>query len=348
MNQASPFARPPARWSVVLAFALVYLSWGTTYLAIKKGVESFPPALFGGSRVALAGLILLLFMRLRGRSLRLPRSDFLCVAVMGVLFFVGGNGLITYAEKSVTSGMASVLAATSPLWMAVLEILWPWGEKLRLRGWAGLVVGLGGVLILLAERLHAPSDFWRDTGALLVIGSALSWAVGSFLVRHRRLRADHLTVAAYQMFIGGGCLFLIGLLIGEAGQLQREQFTPTAVYSFFHLLVFGSLIGFVAYNWLLGHVSVALVGTYAYVNPVVAILAGWLINNEAITLWIVSGMAVILAGVALVRGGTVEESASTDVLEDRQESLDKDEGIKIQSEGEAALQIAPACECAGE
>jgi drug/metabolite transporter (DMT)-like permease len=304
MNQVAVIARPPARWSVVLAFGLVYLSWGTTYLAIRKGVEVFPPAVFGGSRVACAGLILLLYLALRGQSLRLRWRDLLWTAGMGILFFVGGNGLITYAEKSVPSGVASVLAATSPLWVAVLEVVWPWGERLNLRGWFGLFAGLAGVTILLAGQLNAASDFWRDTGALLVLGSAFSWAIGSFIVRQRRSKVAHLTGAAYQMFIGGSSLFLIGLLIGEGTQFSWEQCTWAGVYSFFHLLIVGSLIGFVAYNWLLSHVSTALAGTYAYVNPVVAILAGWLLNNEAITSWIVGGMAVILAGVALVRGGS--------------------------------------------
>src|SRR5207237_252487 len=137
--------------------------------------------------------------------------------------------------------------------------------------------------VLLAPRLRDPADFLRDAGPLLVLGSAASWALGSVLLRHRRLAAPHLTTAAYQMILGGGSMALIGLLTGEASRLSAEQFTPTAVYAFFHLLVVGSLVGFVTYNWLLGHVSAALVGTYAYVNPMVAILVGWLLNGEAIT-----------------------------------------------------------------
>src|SRR5207245_1682416 len=124
-------------------------------------------------------------------------------------------------------------------------------------------------------------------------------------VRYRRLRANHLSVAAYQMLVGGGTLMLIGLFLGESQELARERFTPQAVYAFFHLLIFGSLIGFVAYNWLLGHVSAALAGTYAYINPLVAILVGRLLDREPITGWILGGMVVILAGVALVRGGGV-------------------------------------------
>jgi drug/metabolite transporter (DMT)-like permease len=302
MSQPSP--RRPAVWSLVLAFAFIYLSWGTTYLAIRKGVEHLPPALFGGVRIASAGVVLLAFLALRGVPLRLARHDLLWCAVLGVLFFVGGNGLVTVGEKYVASGVTSVLVATTPLWIAVAELLWPHGERLAARGWLGLLVGLGGVLVLLAPRLQDPAELLRDAGPLLVLGSAAAWALGSVLLRHRRLAASHLTAAAYQMVIGGGSLTLIGLLTGEAGRLSAEQFTPTAVYAFFHLLVVGSLVGFVTYNWLLGHVSAALVGTYAYVNPVVAILVGWLLGGEPVTGWTLGGMVVILAGVALVRGGT--------------------------------------------
>src|SRR5438132_12222241 len=299
----------PAKWAIILAFALLYLSWGTTYLAIRIGVESFPPALFGGSRVATAGLILLVYLAIRGESIRLRWSQLACVGVVGVLLFVGGNGLITYAEKSVASGVTSVLAATTPFWLALLETIWPRGERLRLRGWLGLFAGLGGVLLLLAEQLRAPAGAWLGIGPLLVLASAASWALGSFALRHGSPGASHLTSAAYQMLIGGTCLFVIGLALGEGRTLALEQFTPRSVYAFTHLLIVGSLVGFVAYNWLMSHVSVTLVGTYAYVNPVVAILVGWLIQDEKITPWIIGGMTIILAGVALVRSGTASSSS---------------------------------------
>jgi drug/metabolite transporter (DMT)-like permease len=190
--------------------------------------------------------------------------------------------------------------------MALLEMLRPWGERLTLRGWAGLLAGLVGVAVLLAPQLESPWAFVQDAGPLLVLGSTLCWSVGSFLVRVQRLEVAHLPAAAYQMALGGGSLFVIGLLVGETDQLSAECITPQAVYAFFHLLVLGSLAGFVAYNWLLGHASAAMVGTYAYVNPVVAILVGRLFNNEGITPRIVASMAVILGGVALVRSGGVQ------------------------------------------
>jgi drug/metabolite transporter (DMT)-like permease len=295
-------ARPrPATWAIVIAFALIYTSWGTTYLAIKKGVkdEQLPPALFGGVRVCLAGLLLLGYLAARGQSVRLPRRDLASVALVGCVLFVGGNGLITAAERTVPSGVAAVLAATTPLWIGLFAMLWPGGERLAGRGWLGLAVGLGGVLLLLSPRLGDPADFVRDLGPLLVLGSACCWSFGSVMMRHQRLGGSHLAAAAYQMALGGGCLALLGVACGEVEHLPAA-ITPGATGAFCYLLVVGSLVGFVAYNWLLGHVPPAQVGTYAYVNPAVAMLVAW-IDGEEMTIWLFGGIAVILAGVALVR-----------------------------------------------
>lgn len=302
-QSADPSSRRPSAWALVLAFALVYLSWGTTYLAIKEGVKTLPPALFGGTRIGLAGLVLLAYLALRGEKLTLRGRDLFWTAVGGMILFIGGNGLITVAEKTVPSGVASVLVATTPLWMALVELLWPGGERLSPAGWLGMISGLAGVLLLLAPKLSDPTALLGDVGPLLVLGSAASWGVGSVLLRYRRPSGSHLAAAAYQMLIGGATLTCLGLLLGETSRLHAEAFTTSAIFSFFYLLVVGSLVGFVAYNWLLGHVPASLVGTYAYVNPLVAILVGWLLGGEELTGWILAGMVVILAGVALVRAG---------------------------------------------
>jgi len=295
--------RRPSAWALVLAFALVYISWGTTYLAIKIGVATLPPALFGGLRIGCAGLIVFGFLALRGESLRLQRRDLLIAAVVGALMFIAGNGLITLAERTVDSGVASVLAATTTLWIALTEMLRPRGERLTARGWIGVLIGLGGVVVLLVPRLSDPTAFWRDMGPLMVLGSAAGWAVGSVILRSARGSAPPLVWAAYQMVLGGLGLAFIGVLCGEVQLLTPERLTSAALFSFFYLLVVGSLIAFVAYTWLLQHVSAALAGTYAYVNPAVAVLIGWLLGGEAITGWLVGGMVIILAGVALVRTG---------------------------------------------
>jgi drug/metabolite transporter (DMT)-like permease len=304
MGQPEPPAadRRSATWAVLLALALVYTSWGTTYLAIREGVKEFPPALFGGLRIALAGVVLFAYLALTGRPLRLPLRELFWAALVGCILFLGGNGLVTVAELSVKSGEASVLAATTPLWIVLLELLWPWGERLTWRGWLGLFLGLGGVLVVLPLP-HDAADFFRRPGPFLVLGSAFSWALGSFVLRRRRQRVAPLTAATYHMLLGGCSLTLLGLALGEAGHLGSEHFTATAVFSFFYLLVVGSLVGFLAYTWLLHHVSATLAGTYAYVNPVVAVVVGAVLGGETITLPIVGGLAIILAGVALVRTG---------------------------------------------
>lgn len=304
MNLASSPPRAPT-WALSLAFGLLYISWGTTYLAIRVGVETLPPALFGGTRVMLGGMILLAFLGWRGESLHLSWREWLAATVIGCIFFMGGNYLITLGEKEVPSGVASILAATTTLWMALLETLWPAGERLTFRGWVGVLIGFGGVLILLAPKLSPGTSLVAELSSLLVLGSAFAWASGSILARRLRQRSS-LVLAAYQMLLGGAGLTLVGLAVGEAALLKPEAFTPGAIYSFFHLLVVGSLVGFVSYSWLLGHVPAAQAGTYAYVNPIVAILIGWLLGGEKITLDMLAGVVVILTGVFLVRSGGVE------------------------------------------
>jgi drug/metabolite transporter (DMT)-like permease len=259
--------------------------------------------LFGGFRVGLAGLIVVGYIAVRGQRLKMSLHDFLWTALVGLLMFLGGNGLLTLGEKvSVASGVASILGATTPLWIALLEFAWPWGDKLHLRGWFGLALGLVGVLLLLAPPAE-DSGMVADIGPALILGSSISWALGSVVMRHRRIGGSYLLHAACQMIVGGAALIAVGWSWGEFAQLSIERMSPASIYSFFHLLVFGSLVGFVAYVWLLGHVSATLAGTHSYVNPAVAVLVGWLVNSEKITASIAGGMVVILVGVALVRPG---------------------------------------------
>jgi drug/metabolite transporter (DMT)-like permease len=293
--------RRPASWALVLAFTLVCVCWGTTYLAVKKGVreEGLPPALFGGSRVCIAGLLLLGLQQLRGQRIRLPASDRVSVGLCAVLLFIGGNGLINAAGQTLDSGVSAVLAATTPLWIGLFAVCASRGERLTPGGWLGLFLGLGGVLLLTAPLLGRADALALDAGYLLVLGSASCWALGSLVARRRPLTCPHLTGAAYQMILGGGGLALVGLLAGEAARLP-DHVTSKAAGAFLWLLVVGSLLGFVAYNWLLAHVSAAQVGTYAYVNPAIAVVIG-VLDGEELTVWLVAGIVVILVGVALVR-----------------------------------------------
>jgi drug/metabolite transporter (DMT)-like permease len=297
----------PATWKLVLAFSLLYLSWGTTYFAIRSGVHDakLPPALFGGVRVSLAGWILLAFLAWRGETIRMPRREFLWVVISGLLLFVGGNGLITFALDNVPSGVTAVLVAATPLWMALMEMAWPGGDRLSARGWCGLLTGLGGVLILLWPKPEDAAQLFQQAGPLWILGSSLFWALGSLVLRYRRKTGSHLASAAYQMIVGGMVTSFLGIAIGEGSQLTADRLTWGGAFSFFYLLIVGSLIGFVAFNWLLGQVPATLVGTYAYVNPLIAIMVGWLLGGEDMTVRILAGVVVILSGVTLVRGGGI-------------------------------------------
>lgn len=303
MNSAAFSPSTTPRWTITLALVYLYIGWGTTYLAIKHGVrdEHLPPALFAGARVCLAGVLLLGCLAWRRCSLNVSRSDLGRIVVTGITFFVGGNGLLTLAEQTVASGVASVLAATTPIWVALLGWAGPRHERLRAVGWLGLLIGLAGVVFLLVpEIVKMRADNLFDPGPLYMLGSTLSWAVGIVLLRHRPARCDHLVASGYQMAVGGGVLTLIGLLAGEGRQLP-EEVTAGAVVTFTYLLVVGSLLGFIAFNFLLRHVSAALVGTHAYVNPIIAVLIGCLWGGESISGWIALGILSVLVGVFLVR-----------------------------------------------
>ena len=183
-----PLHRRPPSWTIWLAFTLIYLSWATTYLAIREGVhtERLPPALFGGVRVGLAGLILLIYLAMRGQRLRMPGRDFGWIVVTGLIMFVGGNGLMTAAEKTVPSNVAAVIAASTPVWIGLMESFWPHGDRLTGRGWLGLLLGLGGVAVVFGPQIETPAAFLEDAGPFMILGSACSWALGSLVLRHRR------------------------------------------------------------------------------------------------------------------------------------------------------------------
>jgi drug/metabolite transporter (DMT)-like permease len=294
-----PHLNVPSTWAIALGFIIVYFSWGTTYMATSIAMkdEHMPAALFGGFRLCLAGTILLLCQYSRGQSLRLTGGEYWRLLLVSWFYFLGANYLINVGQQKEASGVAAILIATTPLWMGLFGMLWPNGERLSWLGWLGLLIGFAGIVL---TKIDAGLGFLQDYHSLLILGSAASWAMGSLVSRHMALKISHLTSAGFQMLFGGISQVSLGSAIGEWNQLP-DQLTYRAIGCFFYVLVFGSLMGFVAFNWLLGHIPAAKVGTYAYVNPIIAVFIGWC-AGETVNEWIVASIVVILIGVYLVRG----------------------------------------------
>ena len=283
---------------VALAFAAVYVLWGSTYLAIRFAVESFPPFVMAGTRHLTAGL--LLFAWLRASGVPLPeRRHWKSAALIGGLLLLGGNGLVSWAEQRVPSGLAALIIASVPIWMAVLQ-----GLQRRRRPRAavvvGLLLGLGGLVLLVLPGRFGGGEHVDPLGAAALLFAALSWVVGSLVSRKAALPRSTSLAVAMEMIAGGLLLWIAGLLLGEGGRIHAGQISLRGVLSLGYLVVFGSLIGFTAYIWLLKVSTPARVTTYAYVNPVVAVLLGWAFAGEELTLRIGLATAAIVGAVALI------------------------------------------------
>ncbi|MFQ5877958.1 MAG: EamA family transporter [Acidobacteriota bacterium] len=292
---------------VPLNFASVYIFWGSTYLAMRYGVQDMPPALLAGTRFAIAGG--LLFTWLRWRRVPLPPARLLGpIAVTGLLLLAGGNWMVTVSVQTVPSGMAAVIIANVPFFMVAIEALRRDGERITPLVAAGLVVGFLGMLILMWPKITAlGSRGWEAApGEIALLAANVSWAFGSIYSKHRVRGVAPLMAVALEMLIAGAALLLIGTLLGEAPRYQVTRRSATAVG---WLIVAGSLFGYSSYIWLLGHVPAAKVSTYAYVNPVIAIVLGWLFLGEAVGARMAVGTAVILGGVAAVNIARVRTRA---------------------------------------
>lgn len=287
----------PPRALVIAAFAAVYVLWGSTYLAIRYAVQTLPPFLLAGARFTFAGAVLSAFALARGAE-RPTRANWKAAAIVGTLLFPLGNGIVVWAETRVDSGMAALLVASEPFWVVLL--LW-WRAHVRPRPLviAGIVTGFAGLFILIGR---APVAGVRADAlaAALLVGASCSWAAGSLYARSAALPRAPLLSAGTQMIAGGIGLLAMGLAAGEVGRLDLAAVSVKSIIGLGYLVVFGSLVGFSAYSWLVSVVSPARVATYAYVNPVIAVLLGWAIAGEAITWRLAIAAAVIVGAVALI------------------------------------------------
>jgi drug/metabolite transporter (DMT)-like permease len=296
------------RTKLVVAFAALYIVWGTTYLAIKVGLDAqLPPALFAGVRSLPAGLLLLGLARLRGVPLTLTRPDLRIVSIVGVLLLVGGQYGTFLAELNIPSGLASLIVALLPLWIALAESILPDMARPSARGWVGLVIGFIGLGILVAPMLVGVD---ATTAAFIGIATQILatwlWTGGSVYSKRHPVRLDPMVSTAYQMLVAGVVLITLGTVLGEWSSFEL---TPKSAGALLYLTLIGSCVGFSAFVYALKHAPASKVMTYAYVNPVIAVFAGWaagrlgLVPPEPLTRSILVGMAVIVAGVAISMDG---------------------------------------------
>jgi drug/metabolite transporter (DMT)-like permease len=290
---------PRERRLAYLSWLAVCVIWGTTYLGIRICLESIPPALMGGLRWTFAGSLLAVYVLLRGEALP-PPSRWGSIALLGFLLLGLGNGGVVFAEQWVPSGLAAVMAATSPFWMAGLEAMLPDGERLRPNTVVGLVIGFGGIVVLVWPdlALDRGSDRTFLAGIILLQIASLGWAMGSSYSK-RHARNDHiLGTTALQMLAGGLMMLAAGTVRGEWHQLF---FTPRTTLSLLYLSTAGAIGGFVAYSYALRHLPVSFVSLYAYINPVIAVSLGVMLLGEPFDARMATAAALVFAGVAVVR-----------------------------------------------
>jgi drug/metabolite transporter (DMT)-like permease len=289
----------PSRLKLALAFAAVYITWGATYLAIRYAIETLPPLLMAGTRFILAGGALYIWARLRGVARSEP-INWRAAAIIGGLLLLGGNGAVVLAERSVPSGLAALLVATEPLMIVLLDWARPGGARPSGRVSLGLILGLVGMIVLIGPVGIGGSSEMSFAGAALLIAATFSWAAGSLYAARTKVASSPLMAAAMQMLAGGVLLLLAGLVTGEVSKLDISQMSLRSISALIYLVLFGSLVGFTSYSWLLRVTPPSLASTYAYVNPVVAVLLGWAIASEPLTLRTMLAATIIIAAVVII------------------------------------------------
>ena len=299
MREQGTSASPPL-FRIIIAFAAVYLIWGSTYLAIRIAIETLPPFLMAGVRFVVAGVVLYVWMRVRGATRPAP-IHWRSAALIGGLLLLGGNGSVVWAEQRVPSGTAALIVAAVPMWMVLLDWIRPNGMRPEIGTITGLLIGFVGVGLLIGTGHggDAPSGVDPVGAGVLVLATVL-WATGSICSRSVTLPSSQWLTAGMEMIVGGVLLVLAGTVSGEWGRLNLGAASPRSLLALGYLIVFGSLIGFSAYVWLLQATTPARVSTYAYVNPVVAVFLGWWIVGETLTGRTILAGAIIVSSVVLI------------------------------------------------
>src|SRR6267378_4964196 len=297
-------AAPASRWKIILAFGLVYVFWGSTYLGIGIAVEQIPPGVMCASRFLIAGTVMLAYCALTGRRIRFSASQLGHMAAVGILLLMGGNLTLSYAEQIVPTGLAALLIAVTPLWFLVLDSLLLGDHHSSRRGKIGLLLGIAGVVVLIWPEVRTPASIGRRElwWSLALLAGSFSWAFGSVLSK-KWPSADPFSAIAWQVTFAGIANLVFAALFERRSDVM---WTARGVGAILYLVVCGSWIGYTAYIWLLQHVPTSKVATYAYVNPVVAVFLGWLVLHERIDRFILAGSAIVVLSVVLVTSAKVK------------------------------------------
>ncbi len=311
-----------------IALVAVYIVWGTTYLAIRVVNQTLPPLLAASVRFLVAGSLMYAWTIRRGdrEGDRPGRVQWRAAAIVGLLLLLGGNGAVVWAERTIPSGIAALLVALVPLWMALLDRV-VFQRHLPARTVVGLVAGFAGAALLVGGSVRGHVDL---VGMLFVVFASLSWASGSLYSRNAPLPARPFVGISMEMLAGGAGLFVAAVLTGELGDIDASAFSRSSLLALAYLIVFGSWVGFAAYQWLLRNARTSLVSTYAYVNPVVAVFLGWLLLDEPITARTLVAGAVIVVAVALIisSGGATSETLQGESLEEAGAGLEPERAFE--------------------
>lgn len=284
-------------WIALLA---LYIVWGSTYLAIRFAVETIPPFMSAGMRFLVSGVILLVWRLSAGDALP-SRRQWISTAVVGILLLLGGNGLVSFAEQRIASGIAALIVGTVPLWMVLIEAIRPGGVRPSWQAILGLLIGFGGIYLLVGPtELSIGSLQFDTTGILAVIVASFLWSIGSIYSRSADMPASSLMATGAEMLTGSAALFIVSGLLGEWRTFDLAAVSTESWLGLAYLITFGSLIGFVSYIWLLKHAPVSLVATYAYVNPLVAVFLGAWLADETLNARILIAGLVIIGSVVLI------------------------------------------------
>ena len=288
-----------SRAQIIAAFASIYIVWGSTYLAIRYAIETIPPFVMGGIRFLISGAMLYAWARYRGAS-RPTRLHWRNAVIAGAFLLLGGNGAVVWAEQFVPSGLTALLVSILPFWLVIIEWVRPPRRRPSGLVLVGLMLGFLGIIVLVGPGNVGGHGDIRPLGALVLILGSLSWAIGSFWSRDAQLPESGLLTTGMEMLGGGVLLLLVGALSGELPELDINHVSRASALGLVYLITFGSLIAFTSYIWLLDKVSPAKLGTYAYVNPIVAVLLGWAVAGEALSIRTGVAAAIVICAVALI------------------------------------------------